>query len=164
MSSKAEENLGIESEGKKKESKVYIVFSSLLVSVYETLYLFLPILIWWIVSSVIGPGDMKIASLLAWPFLSVALYSASIKDGITIFNFNRKKDVRDSEILIILSIIGVVLSSVLLTLGVVSIKYNALEINTFYTAALVVLILNGMSLLVVVKAIKVQREDFNHRT
>ena len=149
---------------KPKSSKIYIWYKSSIVAAYEVLYIFLPILIWWFVSSSIVESEIAIAKLIAWPFASLALYSAAIKDGFSIYDFNTPKDKSDSKLFIILIIIGLVLSSVLLTLAIASLKYGALNLSGFYDWSLAILIIFGAGILFYVKNTKIQREDFGHRT
>ena len=138
-------------------SKYEIVFGSIVHATYETLFILMPAGIWAIVVLTSGGEWAMISSLAVWPFAALAAFSASLRDGISAFNQQTAKDQRERELIILSALIGVAISSVLLTLSVLE-KLEKMEIvwpgfNNVVWSTLAA----GISLVFLIKAIRARR-------
>lgn len=95
-----------------------IYFSVVIKAFYEVAFVLLPVAVWMVVIFSVGGTKEEIKSLVAWPFAGLALFGASLRDGISAFHQDTPFDKRQREIIIAGSLIGVVLCTVLMTLGV----------------------------------------------
>ncbi|PCN05796.1 hypothetical protein CP915_05040 [Pseudomonas aeruginosa] len=97
---------------------------------------------------------------MAWPFAGLALFGASLRYGISAFHQDTPFDKRQREIIIAGSLIGVVLCTVLMTLGVLKARGDLSYLFSAFREMVFILLLSGIALLLVVKAILAQRKDF----
>ncbi|HHM9901157.1 TPA: hypothetical protein ACRNUV_000526 [Pseudomonas aeruginosa] len=81
-------------------------------------------------------------------------------DGISAFHQDTPFDKRQREIIIAGSLIGVVLCTVLMTLGVLKARGDLSYLFPAFREMVFILLLSGITLLLVVKAILAQRKDF----
>lgn len=139
-----------------------VIFGSIVRAFYEVFFVLLPVLVWIIVLFSLGSGTHDIRSLPAWPFASLALYGAALRDGINTFHRDNPKDKRERELLVIASLIGVVLSTVLLTLAVLHSQGKLNYLWSFFYELVWVMIITGACLLFITKSISSQRKDYDH--
>lgn len=146
------------------KNKVSMYFSTSVIAFYEVAFVFLPLFVWSIAIFSLGGERNQVLTLLAWPFCSLTIYSTILKDGLLVFRNSDPKDRRQLRLLIIMSLIGTVLSVVLLTLGIVSSKIDNINLFTPYYISVYALIGFGAILLFMVKSIVSQRDDFGFYT
>lgn len=138
---------------------VYLVASTR--GVYEAAFVLVPIIVWSIALLSVGTGD-QISRLAAWPFSALALYSAALRDGITVFHRDNQKDRRQRDILVVLSLFGVVISSVLLTLAILYSEGGVDYLFSAFYEFVWFIFWFGVALLFVTKTILSLRKDFDH--
>jgi hypothetical protein len=129
---------------------------------YEVLFVLLPVMVWIVVLLSLGSETRGISSLPAWPFASLALYTAALRDGINTFHRDNQKDKRERELLVVGSLIGVVLSTVLLTLAVLHSQGKLDYLWSFFYELVWGMMIIGALLLFVTKSISSQRKDYGH--
>lgn len=143
-----------------EQNKYSMYFSITMKAIYETVFVLLPVAVWILVIMSFGGSQEEIKSLSAWPFACLALFCAALRDGISAFHQDNPFDKRQREILVIGALVGVVFSTVLLT---ISILKSRGQINTpvpnFQNFVYLVLYI-GIALLFVVKATLIQRKEF----
>ncbi|EIU4413080.1 hypothetical protein N0002_05395 [Pseudomonas aeruginosa] len=137
-----------------------IYFSVVTKAFYEVAFVLLPVAVWMVVIFSVGGTKEEIKSLVAWPFAGLALFGASLRDGISAFHQDTPFDKRQREIIIAGSLIGVVLCTVLMTLGVLKARGDLSYLFSAFREMVFILLLSGIALLLVVKAILAQRKDF----
>ncbi|MDP1774519.1 MAG: hypothetical protein Q8L15_19805 [Methylobacter sp.] len=146
----------------KSVSKFQVIQKSLLWASYETLLAILPILVWGFTLFSIGQ-DGQLRELPAWSFLSVSIFVTILRDGLKAFHRETvKQDKLDQHITVSFSLIGVVLSSVLLVLSVLHSQKLIPFLEPFFYEAVLALIGTGLIFLFIVKFILVQRAEYGH--
>ncbi len=144
----------------KGPGKFSICLSVFIKAFYEVSFVLLPIAVWVVVILSAGGTAEEVKSLAAWPFASLTLFSASLRDGVTAFHQDSPFDKRQREILITGALMGVVLSTVLMTLAVLK-SYGIISyLFSFFSEAVFFLVVVGLVLLFVIKATLSQRKDF----
>lgn len=143
-----------------ENSKLSMYFSISVKAFYEVSFVLLPIAVWVVVIFSAGGTKEDIKSLTAWPFAGLTLFSASLRDGVTAFHQDSPFDKRQREVLITAALIGVVLSTVLMTLAVLK-SYGVISyLFSFFREIVFFLVAVGLTLLFVIKATLSQRKDF----
>ncbi|GBL03158.1 hypothetical protein [Glaciecola sp. KUL10] len=146
----------------KDESNLELYLSSSLSALFELAFIFLPALAWAATILSLGGSPEEVKRLAAWPFVSLALFSATLKDGIAAFHRDTPKDKRQRKAVITVSILGIVLSTVLLTLAIIDSKQSEIALFDYFYEFVYLLVFCGATLVFVTKAILAQREDFDH--
>lgn len=141
-------------------SALQIVSKSLLWACYETALAVLPVLVWGVTLFSIGQ-DTQIWKLPAWSFLSVSIFVTILRDGLRAFHRETAKDDKLSrDVIVSLSLVGVVLSSVLLVLSVLHSQNLFPFLSPFFYDAVYTLLIGGLIFLFVVKSILFQRTEY----
>ncbi|EPM1168847.1 hypothetical protein L4Z43_006603, partial [Pseudomonas aeruginosa] len=71
-----------------------IYFSVAVKAFYEVAFVLLPVAVWMVVIFSVGGTREEIKSLVAWPFAGLALFGASLRDGISAFHQDTPFDKR----------------------------------------------------------------------
>lgn len=143
-------------------SKFQIVQKSLLWACYETIFAALPILVWSITLFSIGQDDQML-TLPAWSFFSVSIFVTILRDGLKAFHRETVKDDQlNRHITVSFSLIGVVLSSVLLVLSVLHSQKLISFLEPFFYETVDTLLIVGLIFLLTVKFILVQRTEYGN--
>jgi len=129
---------------------------------YETAFILLPVLVWGLVILSVGPTADEFWRLPALPFASLAVYSASLRDGVSAFHQDTLKDTRERELIVIAGLIGVVISSVLLTLAVLSSRKLLSYLHDPFYVVVWSILGFGILLVFVTKAILIRRKKYGH--
>jgi len=87
-------------------------------AIYETILVLLPVAVWAIVLLSTGAIWEDIYHLTAVPFAGLSLFSAMLRDGISASHQDTPKDARERDLVVTAGVIGVTLSTVLLTIAV----------------------------------------------
>jgi hypothetical protein len=125
----------------------------------ETGLTVIPILVWGVTLLSIGQ-DAQIWKLPAWSFLSVSIFVIVLRDGLKAFHREAdKQDKFSQDIIVSLSVLGMVIGSVLLTLAVLYSQQQIQEPWKFFYHATYVLLLVSLVLLFFVKSISFQRAE-----
>ncbi|BED91133.1 MULTISPECIES: hypothetical protein [unclassified Pseudoalteromonas] len=146
----------------KEVSKLNLYFSSAVKASYEVAFISVPVLVWSVVIFSLGGSPEEVKKLAAWPFLALALFSTALKDGISAFHLDTKKDKQQREVVLTASIIGIVLSTVLLTLAILKSRQEVVGLfDTFYEYVFM-LVFAGIATLFATKVILIQRVYYDH--
>nr|WP_179210252.1 hypothetical protein [Crenothrix polyspora] len=141
-------------------STLQIVGKSVLWASYETALAVLPVLVWGITLFSIGQ-DGEIWKLPAWSFLSVSIFVTILRDGLKAFHReSAKEDKLSRDVIVSFSLVGVVLSSVLLVLSVLHSQKLLPFLWPFFYEAVYSLLFGGLVFLFVVKSILFQRTEY----
>jgi hypothetical protein len=143
-------------------SKKQIILASLIKSTYDVVFVLLPALTWIIATLSIGASTESIEKLAAWPFAALSLYTATLKDGIVAFHRDEGNDKRQRDLIVTVSIIGVVISTVLLTLSIISSSGKPIVLFSYFYEFVYFAVGAGIYLFFITKNILHQRNDFNH--
>ena len=143
-----------------EENKWYAYFIASTRGCYEVAFVVVPVIVWSIALLSVGAGE-KIGHLAAWPFAALALYSSALRDGITAFHREEKKDKRQRDILLITSLFGVVISSVLLTLAVLNSEGSLSHLFSAFYTLVWIMFGSGVAILFVTKTVLCLRNDFD---
>lgn len=74
-----------------------IYFSVVTKAFYEVAFVLLPVAVWMVVIFSVGGTKEEIKSLVAWPFAGLALFGASLRDGISAFHQDTPFDKRQRD-------------------------------------------------------------------
>lgn len=143
------------------ESKWYAYLVASARGIYEVAFVLVPVLVWSIALMSVGSAD-QISRLAAWPFAALALYSAALRDGITAFHRDNQKDRRQRDLLVVVSLFGVVISSVLLTLAILKSEGGVNYLFSAFYEFVWLIFWFGSALLFVTKTVLSLRNDFDH--
>jgi hypothetical protein len=143
-------------------SKAKIRLASFFKSIYDVIFVLLPALTWIIATLSIGASTESIEKLAAWPFAALSLYAATLKDGIAAFHLDADNDKRQRDIIVTVSIIGLVLSTVLLTLSIINSSNKSVVLFPYFYEVLSFTVGAGIILFFMTKNIFHQRIDFKH--
>ena len=145
-----------------KAAKVEVVFGSCLKAIYEVAFVLLPVIVWSVALLSIGGSLEDIKRLPVWPFLGLALYSSVLRDGITAFHRDTSDDNRQRELIVIVGLIGVVVSSVLLTLAIMHAHNSVEKIHSLFYEFVFLVVGLGVFLVFFTKTVLSQRKDYKH--
>ncbi len=135
------------------------IASSMIQASYEVAFVLLPILVWVLVLLSLGKAQ-DIEALAAWPFASLSLFSAMLRDGISAFHQDTTKDKEQKDLIVVFALIGVVLSTVLLTLAVLKSSGQIIYLWSFFYETVRAFVAVGALLLFMTKAILIQRKGY----
>lgn len=142
------------------QNKYLTYLSITMKAIYETAFVLLPVAVWILVILSFGGSQEEVKSLSAWPFACLALFCASLRDGINAFHQDNPFDKRQREILVIGALIGVVFSTVLLTISILKSRGQIISpLPNFQNFVYTVLYI-GIALLFSVKATLIQRKEY----
>lgn len=145
-----------------------IWFRSALSATYEVGFISIPIIVW--VGAILSASPTtSISQLTAWPFLALSLWGNALRDSVRAYSSNldpnRDVQVREKyqrEAVVVLSVIGIVGTSVLLTCTVL---YSLKSISTLWPAhwpLIWVSLVFAAATFWTAKAILIQRSDYGH--
>ncbi|MGZ5009923.1 MAG: hypothetical protein ACXV74_03065 [Methylobacter sp.] len=143
-------------------SKFQSVQKSLLWACYETLLATLPIWVWGITLYSTGQDDLLL-KLPAWSFLSVSIFVTILRDGLQAFHREAIKDDELSRhIIVIFSLVGLVLSSVLLVLSILHAQKSISFLVPFFYEFVFTLLVAGLVFQLIIKFILVRRTKYGY--
>jgi len=126
---------------------------------YEVAFVLLPVLVWILVLLSLGKSQ-DVKTLAAWPFASLSLFSAMLRDGISAFHQDTTKDKEQRDLIVVFALIGVILSTVLLTLAVMKSTGQVTYLWSFFYETVWTFVAISALLLFVTKAILIQRKSY----
>lgn len=130
-------------------------------AVYEVMFALLPGLVWWIVLVVLERPEDEIYHLPAWSFISVSVYAAMLRDSVRVFSRDNTVSTRhDREVSVIFGLVGVVLSSVLLAIGVCHAQRANGELPSIYYEIVGMMLGVGVASYLVVKTAAIRYAEF----
>jgi hypothetical protein len=138
-----------------------VVLSSSVFAMCEVAFVLLPALVWGVVlwSTTIA-GSVEQLPVMAFACLS--LFSAALRDSIVAFHLDQPSDSRNRELLVLVTLMGVVLSCVLLTLASLKSLGQLQHLLTFYYSAVGFLLFVGAVILFITKTVLIQRKKHGH--
>ena len=135
---------------------IKIVWDSLVRSVYEVSFSLLPVFLYVVTLYFLEKGD-SVSSLPGWAFASFSIYSLMMRDSIKAFR-HRQKDETNRIAATFISIFGLGLSGVLMTLSIAR-SAQKIELPHFFDSAVFGSLLFGFLFSIFVKSILIQRDD-----
>ncbi|MBI5893976.1 MAG: hypothetical protein HZB79_10095 [Deltaproteobacteria bacterium] len=145
----------------KKYSPLLVILNASVWSLYEVGFALLPGIVWVLTLLILGKSNDDIVKLLAWPFISVSVYASILRDSIRVFcREDTVSNRQDREVTAIFSLVGVVLSSVLLTVGVCEAQGVIRELPWLYHVFVLAILSIGVVSLFFVKTIMIKRTEF----
>lgn len=138
-----------------------IWFRSSTQALLEISLMLLPIIIWGIALHSIGKGSSLNLKNPVTTFFALSLWLSTLRDGLKTFNRDSEEGDRfQREIITIYSLIGVILTSVLLTLSVAHSAESERYILSFHSTYNTIMICAGAASAWLIKTILIQRKDY----
>jgi hypothetical protein len=116
-------------------------------SIYEVALVMLPAATWIVVIYSTGGAQADIQKLPAWPFAALSLFSSMLRDGISAFDRTSGNDGQERDLIVVASLIGMVISTVLLTLSALQSSGTLLNLVSFFYQIVNVMVALGAVLL-----------------
>lgn len=127
----------------------------------EVVFVLVPALVWWlVVYSTTTTGTIE--RLPVFAFAGLSLFSAALRDSVAAFHLDTPSDTRQKEFLVLFSLIGVVLATVLLTLASLYSLGQIPVLWSFYYSWVKYMVFAGAVLLFLTKSILIQRKKHAH--
>lgn len=127
----------------------------------EIFMITLPLLIWMISLRSMGHADALTLKSPATTFLALSLWLCILRDGLKAFNRDNEGDRFQREIVTLSALMGVILCAVLLTMAVENSVDPQRYILSFHSSFNLFMICAGGTLAWLVKAVLIQRKDYN---
>ena len=143
-----------------KPTALDAIVGSVVHAIYEVAFVLLPVLVWIVILFSLDEPVEQITSLPVIPFATLALFSSMLRDGITAFHQDTQKDARGRDFLVTVALIGVTLSTVLLTLSVLTSKGHLAFLQRVFHHFTWPLFIAGLLFLFVTKSVLIQRRKY----
>lgn len=129
----------------------------LFLAVIEASFLIFPVILYWVILYFLGKDD-DIQMLPAWSFLSLSIYSLLLRDVVKTYNRNDAKDNYNKTGSTIVCIVGISLSSALLSLSITRSKITEIIFPYTFEVLVFILIVIGFLLAVIARYTLLSRE------
>jgi hypothetical protein len=136
-----------------------VILGSIIQASYEVIFVLIPAFVWVLVLLSLGKAQ-DVGTLAAWPFASLSLFCATLRDGISAYHQDITKDKVQKDLIVVSALTGVVLSTVLLTLAVLKSSGQIPYLWSFFYEIVRGFVVFGAVLLFVTKAILIQRKSY----